>query len=452
MRTVIEKQKTFFQSDATKSVAFRKKMLERLYRCIKEYEPEIYQALREDLHKSEAEGYLTEVQIVLNELRVSIQNVEKWQKKRKVPTPITHFPETSVIYREPYGRVLILSPWNYPFQLAMVPLIGAITGGNCAMLKVSKSAPRVASVIRKILKKAFSEEFVYCIPEEVVYDEILELPYDFIFFTGSERVGKVVMSAAAQHLTPVVLELGGKSPCIIEQSANLSLAAKRLAWGKFLNSGQTCVAPDYVLIQDCVKEEFIEKLQKEIKKMYGDALTNYEYPRIVNSHHFKRLTKLIADEPEKIGGRSNEKMLMIEPTLFPNASYEDPVMQEEIFGPILPIISFHEMKDVVVQLKNRPKPLAFYLFSQNKTIVEEVIYKLPFGGGCVNDCIMHLANHHLPFGGAGNSGMGEYHGKYTFDTFTRKKGVLKDRGRIDLPFRYPPYKKKMLALIRKICG
>ncbi|MFZ2538521.1 MAG: aldehyde dehydrogenase [Oscillospiraceae bacterium] len=450
MQKVIEKQRHFFNSDATKSVEFRRLMLNKLRDAIISNEDLIYKALKLDLNKSETEAYLTEIQTVLGEIKVALKNIKKWQKPTRVRTPITHFPSSSYVYSEPYGVVLILSPWNYPFQLALSPLVGAIATGNCAILKVSKSSVNVSNAIDKIISETFDEDYIYCTGDRYSYDEILNQKYDFIFFTGSENVGKIVMEAASKNVTPLVLELGGKSPCIIDKSANIDLAAKRIVWGKYLNSGQTCVAPDYVLIDQSVKEEFIKSAQKHITLMYNNALQNEDYPKIINQHHFDRLTGLIANETNKIGGKFDGKKRKIEPTMFITAGFEDAIMKDEIFGPILPIISYAKIDDVIATLKNKPKPLALYLFSENHELVEKVLNGVAFGGGCVNDVIMHLANHHLPFGGVGSSGMGSYHGKFSFDLFSHKKGILKNKSYFDIPLRYPPYNQKKLNLLKKV--
>ncbi len=450
MKKIVQKQREFYNSNQTKSIAFRKAELIKLKEAIERNEPLIFEALKKDLNKSETESYLAEVQIVIAEIKSALRHLKSWQRPKKVKTPITHFPAQSYVYRDPYGVVLILSPWNYPFQLAMAPLVGAVAAGNCVVLKVSKSSAHVSAIIQKIVNETFEKKHVYCVDYEVDYDEILKQKYDFIFFTGSEAVGKKVMAAASENVTPLVLELGGKSPCIIEKTADIKLAAKRLAWGKYLNAGQTCVAPDYVLIDKTCKEEFIIELQKQIKVMYGDALNNKEYPKIINKHHFDRLTALIQGEAEKIGGCGNEETRQIEPTIFTDASLEDEIMKEEIFGPILPIISYSNLKEVLTTLKMKPRPLAFYLFSNNQRLVEKVLRNAEFGGGCVNDVIMHLANHYLPFGGLGSSGMGNYHGAYSFDTFTHQKSVFKSNLLLDVCLRYPPYSAKKLKVIRKI--
>lgn len=450
MKELVQKQREFYNSNQTKSISFRKEALKKLGNAIEQNEALIYEALKKDLNKSETESYLAEVQIVKAEIKAALRHLKSWQKPQKVKTPITHFPATSYVYRDPYGVVLILSPWNYPFQLALAPLAGAVAAGNCVVLKVSKSSEHVSKIIQKIVNDTFQKEYVRCVDYSVDYDEILEQNYDFIFFTGSEAVGKKVMEAASKHVTPVALELGGKSPCIIEKTADILLAAKRLAWGKFLNAGQTCVAPDYVVIDKSRKEEFIVELQKQIGMLYGEALKNDDYPKIINEHHYKRLMTLIEHEEEKIGGCGSRETRQIEPTIFTNANFEDEIMKEEIFGPILPVIPYSNLEEVLKIIKERPKPLAFYFFSKNKRLVEEVLKDAEFGGGCINDVIMHLANHHLPFGGLKSSGMGNYHGFYSFKAFTHEKAVLKSNGFLDICLRYPPYTDKKLRLIKKI--
>lgn len=452
MKEYVEKQCAFYRTGKTKELAFRQEMLQKLYDGIVKYEPAIYEALYADLHKSEAEAYMTEVQIVLTEIVQAKKHLSKWQKPKRVGTPIAVFPAGSYLYKEPYGNVLILAPWNYPFQLALAPLVGAIAGGNCAIVKTSKSSPHVSKIIQKMLGQIFDTQYIFCISDEYSYDDVLAQKYELIFFTGSERVGKTIMEAAARNLTPVILELGGKSPCIIEKSADIAIAAKRLAWGKYLNAGQTCVAPDYVLIDETIKEAFLEKLLTEIKNFYGDALQNPDYPHIISAHHYDRLMKLITDKKNKTGGDGNRATLCIEPTVFTQASFDDPVMQEEIFGPILPIISYQSLDEVVSILQKRAKPLALYLFTKDKKIVAQVMNAVSFGGGCINDVIMHLANHHLPFGGVGNSGMGHYHGKASFEAFTHEKSVLAGKNFLDMPFRYPPYTPENLKLVHKLTG
>ncbi|WP_229423248.1 aldehyde dehydrogenase [Massiliimalia timonensis] len=450
MNQLVQKQHDFFMTNCTKEESFRRKSLENLLQAIEKREPELYEALKQDLNKSEYEGYLTEVQIVKQEIKTALKSLHRWCKPKRVKTPVTHFPASSRVYREPFGVTLILSPWNYPFQLAMVPLVGAIAGGNCAVLKSSKSSPAVSGVIRRMLEDAFPEEYISCAPDEASYDEILAQKYDLIFFTGSERVGKIVMEAASKHLTPVVLELGGKSPCIVDKSAAIELAAKRIAWGKFLNAGQTCVAPDYVLVDQSVKKAFVSELQYQVKELYGHALENPDYPKVVNRHHFDRLTGYIKERDNVIGGASDEKTNRIEPTIFCDASWDEPAMQEEIFGPVLPVIAYDDPQQMIASIKARSKPLALYLFTKDRTFVQKIMKEVSFGGGCVNDVVMHLANHHLPFGGVGNSGMGQYHGDYSFEAFTHVKGVLWAKSYLDMPFRYPPYRESMFRWVKRL--
>lgn len=450
MKDILSKQREFFSTNETKTISFRKAMLQKLKASILLHEGEIYAALKQDLNKSETEAYLTEVQMVVSEIDVALKHLSSWQKPKRVATPISHFPAKSRIYREPFGIALVMSPWNYPFQLALAPVAGAISGGNCVVLKTSKNAPAVCNVIKKIIRHAFEEKFVCCVSDEYSYDEVLEQQYDIIFFTGSERVGKIVMEAASRHLTPVLLELGGKSPCIIEKTADLYIAAKRVAWGKFLNSGQTCVAPDYVLIEKSAEKEFVEILLIELERQYKTALENPDYPRIINLHHYNRLNSLIAGHKNKHGGACDDKTMQIEPTLFFDVSFDDEIMQEEIFGPILPIITYENLSDIVKKIKALPKPLALYMFSKDTAMIDAVINSISFGSGCINDTVMQLANHHLPFGGVSQSGMGNYHGKHSFDAFTREKGILFAKNYLDLPLRYPPYTQKKLNLIKKI--
>lgn len=450
MEEIIKKQRKFFVEGRTKEISFRKEMLNRLLLGITDYETQFYNALQKDLHKSEYEAYLTEIQMVKSEIKAALKNLKRWSKPERVKTPITHFPASSRIYHEPYGTVLILSPWNYPFQLALAPAVGAIAAGNTVVLKTSKSSSATSAVIRKMVSEYFKEEYFYAVPEETDYDSILKGRYDMIFFTGSERVGKIVMEAASKFVTPVVLELGGKSPCIVEKTANLAVAARRIVWGKFLNAGQTCVAPDYLLVERPVKEKLLPLLKAEIQNLYGDALKNPDYPRIINEHHFKHLISYLENAKNKIGGEYDAKSLRIEPTLLPDSDFSVPAMQEEIFGPILPVISFDDLDDVIAALQEKPRPLACYLFTENREVSEKVLKALPFGGGCVNDTVMHLANHHLPFGGFGSSGMGNYHGRHSFETFSHQKGVLMSKTFADMPFRYPPYTEKKLKTVRKI--
>ncbi|MEG0918304.1 MAG: aldehyde dehydrogenase family protein [Anaerovoracaceae bacterium] len=450
MKQVIEMQRKYYNSNITKDISFREAQLKRLYNAIKTNANEIYNGLKMDLNKSEEESYLTEIQITMQELRSFIKNINKWNKKTKVRTPLSHAFAKSMVYKEPYGNVLILAPWNYPFQLTVAPLIGAIAGGNCVTLKTSRSCPNVSNVIKKIITETFDPRYIYYVPEFVSNEEILEQKYDLIFFTGSQNGGRSVLRAASNNLTPVVLELGGKSPCIIDETANLDLAAKRIAWGKYLNSGQTCVAPDYILIEASIKDEFIKKFRKATTTMYGDGLLNENYVKIINEKRFNTIIDYINKEPNRIGGRYSEENLKIEPTIFPNATFNDDIMGEEIFGPIMPVIEYTKLDSIITKIKEDGRPLACYMFSSNKDNINRIINEINFGGGCINDVIMHVANDNLPFGGVGASGMGQYHGRYSFDTFTRNKAIESSFTLIDVPLRYPPYSKKKFDLIKKI--
>lgn len=450
LKNVVEKQKEFFNTDETKSVGYRISMLRKLENVIKENEKQILSALYEDLSKSEAEAYMTEIGIVYGEIREALKNVKKWSKPRRVRGSLGTFPAKSYVYSEPYGVVLIISPWNYPFNLSISPLVAAIASGNCAVIKCSKESKNTSKIIRDIINKTFEEEYIYCVDSELDYDEILHQRYDFIFFTGSARVGKIIMSVASENLIPVSLELGGKSPCIIDETADIKLSAKRIVWGKLLNAGQTCVSIDYIVVHKNVKEELIKYLQKEIGLRYPDAVNNKSYPKIINTHHYERLLNLIKTESKVIGGKSNDSERKIEPTIFPDVDFNHEIMRGEIFGPLLPIIEYDDIDKVINIIKEREKPLACYIFSQRKEKADHIINSLSYGGGCVNDTIMQLANSHVPFGGVGNSGMGSYHGKHGFDLLSHKKGIVKNKTIFDLPFRYAPFDLKKLNIFKRI--
>lgn len=419
-------------------------------RAIRSHEGEIYEALRADLNKSETEAYMCEIGMTLAELSYMLKHMDGWARKKYVPSPLAQFSSESFTIKEPYGVVLIMSPWNYPFMLTMEPLIGAIAAGNCCVVKPSAYAPTTSAVIRKILRECFPEEYVLVVEGGRAENQaLLDQRFDYIFFTGGVTVGKEVMAKAAKHLTPVTLELGGKSPCIVEKSAKLDLAAKRIVFGKLLNCGQTCVAPDYILVERCVKEKFIGYLKKWIVKMYGeDARENGEYVKMINQKHFDRVCGLI--DPQKVifGGKWDGETMQIQPTIMDNVTPEDAVMQEEIFGPVFPILTVDSMAEAEHFIKEREKPLALYLFTQNKAVAERFLKYVPFGGGCINDTIIHLATSRMGFGGVGQSGMGSYHGKKSFDTFSHEKSIIKKHTWMDLPVRYAPYHKWQDALLR----
>ena len=450
LKNIVEKQREFFKTNATKSVEFRINMLQKLKEVIRENEKKILSALYEDLSKSEAEGYLTEIGIVYGEIHEALKKVKKWSKPKRVMGSLGTFPAKSYIYSEPYGVVLIMAPWNYPFNLSLSPLVASIASGNCAVIKCSKESKNTSRIIREIINKTFEEEYIYCVDSELDYDEILHQRYDFIFFTGSARVGKIIMRVASENLTPVSLELGGKSPCIIDETADIKLSAKRIIWGKLLNAGQTCVSIDYIVVHKNIKEEFIKYLQEEIELRYPDAINNKSYPKIINTHHYERLLNLIKTESNVIGGKSNDNERKIEPTIFPDVDFEHEIMKNEIFGPLLPIIEYDDIDKVINIIKAREKPLACYIFSQRKENADYIINSLSYGGGCVNDTIMQLANSHIPFGGVGNSGMGSYHGKHGFDLLSHKKGIVKNKKIFDLPFRYAPFDLKKLKIFKRM--
>ena len=450
LKSIVEKQKEFFKKDTTKSVELRINILHGFEKAIRDNEKQILSALYEDLSKSEAEAYMTEIGIVYGEIHEALKNIKKWCKPKRVRGSLGTFPAKSYVYSEPYGVVLIMAPWNYPFNLSLSPLVASIASGNCAVIKCSKESKNTSKIIRDIINKTFEEEYIYCIDSELDYDEILHQRYDFIFFTGSARVGKIIMRVASENLTPVSLELGGKSPCIIDETADIKLSAKRIIWGKLLNAGQTCVSIDYIVVHKNIKEEFIKYLQEEIELRYPDARNNKSYPKIINPHHYERLLNLIKTESNVIGGKSNDNERKIEPTIFPDVYFDREIMKNEIFGPLLPIIEYDDIDKVINIIKAREKPLACYIFSQRKENADYIINSLSYGGGCVNDTIMQLANSHIPFGGVGNSGMGSYHGKHGFDLLSHKKGIVKNKKIFDLPFRYAPFDLKKLKIFKRM--
>lgn len=448
----VKMQRDFFNEGKTLDMVFRKAALRRLQKTIIGYREDICQALYQDLGKSEMEARMCEIDLTLSELEYIYKHMEGWSARKYVKTGIGNFPGLSFTVPEPYGVVLIMAPWNYPFLLCMEPLIGAIAAGNCCVVKPSAYAPATSHIISRIIKKAFPERYITVVEGGRKENEILlEQRFDYIFFTGSVEVGKLVMKKAARNLTPVSLELGGKSPCIIEKTANLKLAAKRIAFGKFLNCGQTCVAPDYLLVEASVKEEFLKLLKKAIRKMYGEnPLENPDYGKIVNQKHFKRLISLIDSDKVIHGGQVKKDTCQIAPTVLDEISGEDAVMQEEIFGPILPILTFNDIRQATAFIRKREKPLALYLFTKNPQIERYFLKHVSFGGGCVNDTVMHLASSELGFGGVGHSGMGAYHGRKSFDTFSHEKSILKKANWLDVPVRYQPYdkwKKKVMEMI-----
>ena len=447
---IVERQRKFFSTDRTKELRFRLEALNRLEMSIKEHEEDINAALKKDLNKSTFESYMTEVGMTLAELSYVKKNLPFWNMKNWKLSPLAQFHADSFTVSEPYGVVLVMSPWNYPFMLCMEPLIGAIAAGNCCVLKPSAYAPTVSKVVSDVIRDAFPGKYVAVVEGgRKENTELLEQRFDYIFFTGGVTVGKMVMEKASRNLTPVTLELGGKSPCIVTRDAKLSLAAKRLVFGKFLNSGQTCVAPDYLLIDERVKEEFLAYVVYWIEKMLGkEPLDNPDYPKMINEKHYQRVLNLIKGEKICCGGYGNQDTLQITPTVLEDVSWDAPVMQEEIFGPVLPVLTFKTLDEAIEKVKEREKPLALYLFTQRKDVEEKVLRTLSFGGGCINDTIIHLATSRMGFGGVGNSGMGSYHGKKSYETFSHEKSIVKKHTWIDLPIRYMPYTKGKEMLLR----
>lgn len=449
---LLNSQREFFNTETTQPYEYRIKMLNILKQSVIKYEEEIKEALKKDLNKSYTESYVTEISTFLSEINYMIKNLRYFIKAKKVPTPIVQFYSKSRIIPEPYGTVLIISPWNYPFYLTLAPLIGAIAAGNTAIIKPSDYSGNTCKVIKKIINNSFSRNYIEVITggrEE--NSALLDCKFDYIFFTGSPTVGKIVMEKATEHLTPVSLELGGKSPCIVDKTANIKLAAKRIIFGKTLNGGQTCVAPDYVLIDKQVKNLFINYCKKYITEFFGeDPIKSNDLVHIINEKHFNRLIGLIENEKIVSGGKYNKDKLLISPTILDNITFESKIMQEEIFGPILPIIEYESIADAVNYINVNNKPLALYMFSKNKTNIKNVISSCSFGGGCVNDTIMHIATPYMPFGGVGNSGVGSYHGKASFDTFTHYKSILQKTTLFDIPLRYYPYTKEKSKLLHKI--
>lgn len=440
---ILENQRNFYKSGATIPVAFRIEQLKKLYSTIKKYENEVNDALRADLGKSHFEGFMCESGLVLSEISYMIRHTKRFAKRKTVCTPITNFASHSFKQPVPYGNTLIMSPWNYPFLLTIDPLADAIAAGNTAVVKPSAYSPATSEIIEKIITECFSPEYVAVVTGgRAENTALLEQKFDFVFFTGSQNVGKEVLRHTAQYLTPAVLELGGKSPCIVDSSANIKLAARRIVFGKFLNCGQTCVAPDYILCEKSVKDEFVAEVKKQIKKQYGEnSLVNPNYGKIINEKHFERLCGLIDADKVVVGGEVNKDTCQISPTVMDNVEYNDAVMGEEIFGPIMPILTFDNFDDIVDDIKDKDKPLALYLFSSNKKHINRVVKELSYGGGCINDVVVHLATSEMGFGGVGESGMGSYHGKDGFDAFSHYKSVMDKKTWLDLPMRYQPYNK-----------
>lgn len=451
MANLIQKQKHFYRSGATRTYEYRLRQLKRLRDALVAHEKQIIDALKRDLNKSEFEAYSTEIGIVYEELKFTIKHLKSWMVPKKAKTALTHIGSKGRIIPEPYGTTLIIAPWNYPFQLAVSPLIGALAAGNTVVMKPSELTPAMSSLLVDILGSVFDEEYVAVAqggPE--MSQALLSQPVDYIFFTGSVNVGRIVMESAAKQLIPLTLELGGKSPCIVHADAPLKLTAQRIVFGKFTNAGQTCIAPDYLLVHRSVKEELMACIKEAIQEFYGsDPISNPSYGHIVSDKHFKRLAAFLDNGTVACGGQTAPEILAIEPTLLDQVTWDMPVMQEEIFGPILPVLEYDRIQEAVDMINDRPKPLALYLFTREPEIEETVVGSVSYGGGCINDTLMHIATPYLPFGGVGESGMGAYHGQGSFDTFTHYKSVLKQTQLFDFKFRYPS-SKNGLKYLRKL--
>ncbi|HBC4295705.1 aldehyde dehydrogenase [Staphylococcus aureus] len=438
--------KAFFNTHQTKDISFRKEQLKKLSKAIKSYESDILEALYTDLGKNKVEAYATEIGITLKSIKNARKELKNWTKTKNVDTPLYLFPTKSYIKKEPYGTVLIIAPFNYPFQLVFEPLIGAIAAGNTAIIKPSELTPNVARVIKRLINETFDANYIEVIEGGIEETQtLIHLPFDYVFFTGSENVGKIVYQAASENLVPVTLEMGGKSPVIVDETANIKVASERICFGKFTNAGQTCVAPDYILVHESVKDDLITALSKTLREFYGQNIQQSpDYGRIVNLKHYHRLTSLLNSAQMNIvfGGHSDEDERYIEPTLLDHVTNDSAIMQEEIFGPILPILTYQSLDEAIAFIHQRPKPLSLYLFSEDENATQRVINELSFGGGAINDTLMHLANPKLPFGGVGASGMGRYHGKYSFDTFTHEKSYIFKSTRLESGVHLPPYKGK----------
>lgn len=448
---IVQKQRTFFNTGKTKSIEFRIEQLKKLRQIIVDNEKAIIQALHDDLKKSELEAYATEVGIVLVEIDDLLKNVKSWSKPQRVKTPLFHQLATSWRYPEPYGVTYIISPWNYPFQLLIAPLAAAMVAGNTAILKPSELSEKTSLLIYKLISENFDESYIKVVLGGVEESKaMLEQRFDYIFFTGGTEIGRYVYQAAARHLTPVTLELGGKSPCIVDEDIQLTHTSRRILWGKFTNAGQTCVAPDYLLVNKKVKAQLIDKMKEHLKEFYGDdPAQSPDYGRIISNRHFDRIARMISPEKVVVGGQMDRSDKYIAPTLLEGVSLEDSVMQEEIFGPVLPIIEYNTLDEAIAYIKQFEKPLALYIYSRDSSVQNKIMQEVPFGGGCINESVMHVGQGHLPFGGVGESGLGAYHGKASFETFTHYKSVLKKSTLSDMPIKYPPYKNNV-GIIKKL--
>lgn len=448
---IINQQRDFLKTGKTKDISYRIAQLKTLKQAVVEYKTAIIEALKADLNKPEFETYATEIGVI-KEIDYAIKHIKSWTKPKKAAIPLEQFPASASVYPEPLGVVLIIGPWNYPFQLIISPLVGAIAAGNCTLIKPSELAPHSSELLAGMFQKYFNPAYISVVEGGVeTSQQLLAQKFDHIFFTGGTAVGKIVMEAAAKHLTPVTLELGGKSPCIVDTDINVEQAARRITWGKFINAGQTCIAPDYLLVNKVIKQELINNIKKSIREFYSDnPATSPDYARIINQKHFSRLVELLKDGKIVIGGETNSAEHYIAPTIIEGISLADPIMQDEIFGPILPVIEYSDLEEAVAIINQKSKPLALYIFSKNKNLQQQVLQQTSSGGVCINDTVMHIAVSSLPFGGVGDSGIGSYHGKASFDTFSHYKSVLNRSFWLDLKWRYAPYQGKLPLLKRLI--
>lgn len=449
---VFAQQQNYFDTNKTKSVDFRIQQLKKLKKLLKENEGLLNKAIFEDFGKSSFETYITELATIYHEINLAIKHLKSWSKPKRVISNLANFPSRSYVFPEPLGNTLIIGAWNYPYQLSLVPVVASLAAGNTVILKPSELPQQTSAIMAKLINENFPSNYFRVIEGGIKESSVLlEQKFDKIFFTGSTAVGKIVYQAAAKHLTPVTLELGGKSPTFILKDCNIKLTAQRIVWAKFLNAGQTCVAPDYILVDKSIEDKILKALKKEIKKYHNKEISDKSnYLKIINSSHFDRLHQLIDQDKVYHGGQSDLENRTIEPTILHNINFEDKIMEDEIFGPILPVISFSNLEEVIHKVKKRPKPLACYIYSSSKKSALKLIQEISFGGGAINDSIMQLSNSRLPFGGVGSSGMGSYHGKTGFDTFSHFKSILKKSNLIELPIKYPPYSKFKLKLLKFI--
>lgn len=442
---LVSKQRDFFNQNTTRDLAFRIEQLKKLKSVLKDYEDDLLEALKQDIRKPSLEAYGAEIGILYWEIDHILKHIKSWAEPERVTGSLINFPSSNYIYPQPYGVALVIGAWNYPLLLSLSPALGAIAAGNCTIVKPSEISGHTSTILAEMINSNFEDGYLNAVEGAAeTTQELLSEPLDYIFFTGSTRVGKIIMKKAAEQLTPLTLELGGKSPAIVHSDADVEIAAKRIAWGKFINAGQTCVAPDYIYVQEDIEETLLKHLAEEIRNFYGyEPEKSPDYARIINTKHFNRLKKYLEDGTLVTGGQTNEQDLFIAPTVLKNIDWDDNIMQEEIFGPILPVMSYKELSDVIATVRSKPSPLSLYFFSEDESLQEKIIEELPFGGGCINDTIAHLGNLNLPFGGLGQSGFGSYHGKRSFDLFSHKKSIVKKPTWPDNPMRYAPYSGKL---------